>query len=261
MKDTAAIQQTYIDSSRSALRSDLDTKAFNRLIAEKGRVVTLHSAVLCPCKGRATAHKSTCKNCGGSGYAFINPRKVRMILQGMDVATKLVPWSEEARGMTSVSAMYEEEMCYMDKIVVEDAESIFCEVVAIDVEDSNRFARTAYTIKEVICAGVYVSDTVGYRWLTPSQYTIANGFFKLLDSAITADSDGEISITLRYKHAPAFHIIEFKRETMQSFKLTEGGKEENQSFPVHAYARRAHYQMAGQNLAGNRLIDNSYPTC
>jgi hypothetical protein len=259
--DTRAIQQTYIDTSRSSLRSDLDTEAFNRLIVEKGRNVTLHTAVLCPCKGRATAHKSTCKNCGGSGYAFINPRKVRMILQGMDMATKLVPWSEEARGMTSVSAMWEEEMSYMDKIVVEDAESVYCEVVAIDEEGSDRFARTAYKIKEVICAGVYVSDTVGYHWLRSDQYTTINGFFKLLDNAIVADSDGEISITLRYKHAPAFHIIEFKRETMQSFKLTEGGKEENQSFPIHAYARRAHYQMAGQNLAGNRLIDNSYVTC
>ena len=47
-----------------------------------------------------------------------------------------------------------------------------------------------------------------------------------------------------------------KREDIQSFIWTD--RENLQNLPIAAIARKAHYQLSAQNLAGDRLIDNSF---
>jgi hypothetical protein len=246
------LQQTYIDNSNANNRADFDKEAFDRLISEKGREVILRKALQCPCKSDTVNQLSTCKNCGGTGWIYVNPITTRMVLSGVDVSTKYAPWSEEARGTVAVTAMCEEELSYMDQITLVDGESVFSEVIVIKQAGSNLFAYTTYDISELLFVGLFVSDKEPIVQLDPAQYTIVDNIFRVVDSDIIKGS----SITLRYKHRPSFVIIEFKRETIQSFKLDKS--ETLLNLPVSAFAKRLHYHVIARNLASDWLINNNF---
>lgn len=248
-----ALQQTYIDSSSPIIRADFNKSAFDRIISEKGREVIVERALECPCKGDVSNNLSTCKNCGGTGWLWINARQTRMVLSAIDVSTKYAPWSEEARGMMSISAMCEEELSYFDKITVVDGVSVYGEVITIKQSGVNLFAYTVYDIKEILYIGLFINDSTPLTRLDPSQYTISKNIIRIVDTVtIPVDS----SITLRYKHSPAFLVMEFKRETMQSFTLTDS--ESLISLPISAFARRLHMQVKPMNLANDWLLSNDF---
>ena len=94
--------------------------------------------------------------------------------------------------------------------------------------------------------------------LTSDQYSFEDNKIILNNLSLPFQEVKDNSFTIRYKHAPQFHIIEMKRDTMQSFLWSSSQGEVNQNMPVSAIARRSHYQLSAQNLNGDRLLDNSY---
>lgn len=241
-------------------RVDLLKEEFDRLIDQKGKDVLLEKALLCPCKSRSTNQLSDCKNCGGTGWLFINPLKTRMILHSINIVTDFKPWSEEMRGTVNVTCKAEEELSNMDKITDLNGEAIFNEVLFFKKKGDNIFCYTTYNVKKVLYIGMHTStSTPLLRLIKDVDYTVNKNIILLIKPSIIEEgiSIEDVSFTIRYKHAPEFHVIEMKRETMQTFEY-RGGGEKIQNMPISAIARRAHYQLQATNLLGDRLIDNSY---
>jgi hypothetical protein len=69
--------------------------------------------------------------------------------------------------------------------------------------------------------------------------------------------NNDISLTLRYKHAPIYHIVEMRRQTIQTFKF-ELGEEKLQNLPVSGLGRRAHYMLTPISLNGDTLLNNNF---
>lgn len=242
-------------------RADLNKPDFDNLVHQKGREVIHETALQCPCKSRSTNQQSNCRNCGGSGWVFINPKRTRMVLTAIDIANDYRPWSEELRGVVNITALVEDELSLMDKITALDAESIHNEVVYFDeveYEENIIFAYSTYHIKEILYIGLFSGENAPLRRLELGiDYTIERNIIKLIKPEIlTFSTVSENNITIRYKHAPQFHVIEMKRDTMQS--TIWKGTEQQQSFPVSAMGKRAHYQLNAENLNHNRLLDNSF---
>jgi hypothetical protein len=248
-------------------RADLNKREFDNLVYQKGRDVVLETALECPCKSPSTNQQSNCKNCGGTGWIFINPRSTKMILTAIDAVTEFRPWSEELRGTVSITALEQDEMSAMDRITVTKGESIHNEVVFIKQKGSVYFCYTTYNIKKISYIGLYISqDQPLKRLVLNEDYLVADNILRFSEEFILANipdfiSGESTSLTIRYKHAPQFHVIEMKRETMQS-DIYQKGVSVNQNMPVSAIARRSHYQLSAQNLTGDRFINNSYQlTC
>lgn len=239
-------------------RADFQQSEFIKLIEEKGRDVIYEKALLCPCKGDTTNAHSTCKNCGGSGWIFINPKSTRMVIQGMDVTDQIQGWSEELRGMVRISANPDEKMSFMDRVTIADGSTtIHGEAIQFILKDNIWFVYTAYRVHKPLYVGLYVNDTTALTRLQQDvDYTIDGNAIKLDSTKYPNTLATPPKVTLRYEYLPVFHVIEFRRENMQSFKLTN--KETKQILPTSAYARRAHYQLDAQNLAKDRLLNNSY---
>lgn len=262
MNKVGELQSTIINTSMSSGRADLIKSNFDRLVTEKGREVIFEKSLKCPCKSQSINNLSSCKNCGGTGWIFTNAKTTRMVLQGIEVATKLQGWSEELRGMVKVTAMAEENLSYMDRITAIDGTSFYNEVIQFKLSSDNKiFAYCGYNIKELFYIGLFINATTP---LTPlvlnTDYTIINGNTVLLNQGKYGDTPDvtQLSVTLRYSYAPVFHIIEMKRETMQSFIFNDGVGETNQTLPISGYARRAHYQLDAPNLNGDRLLNNDF---
>lgn len=245
------IAQAIIDPTRV----DFDVRRYEEIISQKGVVVMIEKSIMCPCKTQSSSNQSTCKNCGGSGWIFTTAKETRMVIQGMGLSTDYKPWSEELKGMVKLSASATEELSFMDKITHLNAESIFSEVIYVDgLNEGENSTLMGYKPKEILYAAKFNSISTPLSLLVENvDYSIVNNTFTLLSH--TQETD--ISITLRYKHAPVYHITDFNRENMQSFVFTN--KEELSNMPISAVARRAHYIPNMENISNNRLVINPWP--
>lgn len=241
-------------------RSDLSKKDFDDLIQQKGNDVLIETALICPCKSISTNQQSNCKNCGGTGWVFINPRERRMVLTAINSVTEFRPWSEELRGTVNITCHEQDDLSEMDRITALKGKAIHNEVLYFKYLNSPQtiFTYSTYNIKTIDYIALFVDINQPLRRLKENDdYTFVNNIITFQSNLqLPFEQIEENNITIRYKHAPQFHVIEMKRDTMQSYKWTN--QEINQDMPVSAIARRAHYQLSAQNLAGDRLIDNSY---
>lgn len=243
-------------------RADLVQSDFDNLIFQKGRPVLFEKALQCPCKSPSTNQQSNCKNCGGGGWIFINPVETRMVVQGVAIVNDIKGWSEESRGTINISCKSSEQLTYMDRVSLIDTHAIYNEVVFLKsaISDPTKyFSYVSYKVKEILYVGIFKSVDEPIIRLNSSDFILQNNIVKINKSIINAlgIQDAELSITIKYIHPPTYHILELKREAMESFILTGGG-ERQQRFPISAVGKRTHYMLDSENLTKNGILDNNY---
>lgn len=249
------------ETSSNTNRADLNKSDFDLIVYQKGRDVTYERGLQCPCKSKSGNQLSTCRNCGGTGWLFINPLKTRMIVTQLAVTSDYKAWSEESRGTISITSTEDIHLSFMDKITLENADAIYNEAIYFTLSEDQLYyyAYSAYPLISILYCGFFKGDTSPLQRIKLEDLEIDGNWIKIpvgvLDSAVKTQEG--ISATIKYIHAPVFYVIEMKRETMQSYKLIGGG-EKNQDFPISALARRGHYVLSPVNLNGESLIDNSY---
>lgn len=251
------LQATTINTN-STNRADFHRDDFELLVLQKGREVIKETSLQCPCKSKSTNQQSNCMNCGGTGKIFINPKTTRMILQGMNITPNYKAWSEEIIGDLKVTCSDLEELTIDDRITLTDGRAIFNEVLFFKTVSTNVFAFTAYNIKEILYIGYFEGvDTILKRLVVDVDYTFERNVIKLINPLLIPVQDF-ISITVRYIHAPTYMMIDMKRESMETFELTD--RERLIHLPISGTARRSHYILTAPNLNGDRLLDNNYTT-
>ena len=259
------IEPQSTPSSINVARVDFIKNKFDALVWEKGYDIIHEQALKCPCVSRNTNQQSSCKNCGGTGYIFVNAIETKIVLSAMNMNTKFQSWSQENLGTASVTALSEDQVSFMDRITVKDGVAIFSESLFLKrFEDSSStvyYFSTIYNIKELLYIALFINTN---QTLQPLIYGIDFTYSENKIVFLTANSyvdpqleEQDISITVRYKHAPQFHIIDIQRETIQSFVKIGFEGEEKIDLPIHAIARRSHYVLDRQNFTGDRILDNS----
>lgn len=257
---TKTVQISSAPINVNSTQVDFILNDFEKLIWQKGYTVIHESALKCPCKSKNTNQQSNCKNCGGTGWSFINSVETRMVIHSMNLSTQFKEWSEESIGTASVTCMDREKLSFMDRITIVDGKTIFGEVLFLKQFNSNLFFYTVYDIKEMQYIALF--DTVSSKYINlfyNTDFTYSKNKI-ILNSAKWISMiplDGDLSIVVRYSHAPQFHIIDMQRNTMVS-EIKIVGKESEIQLPIHAVARRSHYVLDAENVAGNRILDNSF---
>jgi len=146
---------------------------FNALIWKRGLDVIIENAVKCPCKTRNNDHLSTCKNCLGTGWVFINPVEDRAVISSINSETKYKEWSEEKIGTVSISLQRRSYLSFMDKVTIKDSEVLYSEVLQPIVYNTNFFAYTIYSILDTVEVFRFVSGDVALQLLVKdTDYTI-----------------------------------------------------------------------------------------
>lgn len=253
------IQQPPVGASKPSPRFEKDS--FESAIWNYGYEVIHEKALRCPCKSKGGGFSSKCVNCGGTGWVFINPSQTRAILHSMNADTEFKEWSEEHRGMVNISVRDSELLSYMDRLTVVDGEAYFSEVLFLkQAASSQLFTMTSYNVKEPWYVALYEDDDLKLLQLEENiDYTYENNFI-YFDSKFAdryASVNGDLSVTVRYKHAPQFYVIDLKRELMNT-NIVRNGREASILMPVSAVGRRGHYILDAENLSGTRLLDNSF---
>lgn len=263
------INETLTDQD---LLVDFDKQLFFGAIKGKGQFVIWEQAILCSCKSKESDHLNECKNCGGTGWIFVNPTKTKMILVGVAADDKykegaLREWGMLDIGSVKVTALPTDKLSFMDKITAMDVTSehqqiLYPEILTSGTGESDSgdpfgqlYSLTKYDIKKVKFLGLFVDASQKLKKL--EEFTD----YSFIDNKIILDPKySNVSnpcLTIRYVHNPVYHIMDIPRESMTSYADDGATK---QVLPVNAVAKRAHLIKDVENFDGSRLFDNSWLT-
>lgn len=228
---------------------------FDIVIWNHGYDVIVERALRCPCKTKGGDNLSSCKNCGGSGWLFINPVKTKAILSSQNASTQFKDWSETNAGNVNVTVRDIDKLAFMDRITALQGETIHTQTAYPQFYKGVLFAFLDYEPKSISEVFMFHKDNDKLVLLANNEdYTI-------IDSKIILDKKfmgvQEVTLSLRYIHAPQYHIIDIKRDVMTAPTFESGGKKKTQ-FPISAQGRRAHYVLDRQNFNSDLIFDNSY---
>jgi hypothetical protein len=235
--------------------AQFENEAFAALIQQKGYDVVIESAVRCPCRTKENDHLSTCQNCLGTGWVFLNPVQDRAVLSSINSSTQFKDWSQENMGTVNVSLQSRTFLSFMDKVKVLDAQTVHSQLLYPQNFNGTYFAYTIYDILSVIEVFRFVSATsMLQRLVEGTDFTIDRN--KIIFSSVPAS---DFTVSVRYYHNPVYGVIDIPHIIRNSYrKANVTGREELQILPVNGVARLWHYMVDGLNFIGNNVFDNSY---
>lgn len=238
---------------------DFDKPDFENFITQKGYDVWHEKAIKCPCRNDSSgAHQplSSCDNCAGSGWLFINRTKTKMVLHSMNMQTKYLQWSIDKVGTVSITARDIDKLAEMDRITVLDGETIYTETVHPIIHEKKLFAFLSYDIIAVEFAFIFEGPKKKLKRLFEGSDFIIDNNKILLDKKFLPKKDEKFNVSLRYTHRPTYHILDIPRDAMVT-DVEMGAGRESVQMPIHGIGRRAHYVPDFDNLEGSRVFDNS----
>lgn len=236
----------------------LRERDFNALIWNKGYEVILEKSVRCPCRN-IPDHQAivNCRNCGGTGWLFVNPIATSTVLQSMNYDTKFKDWGEEKIGMAKLTFQERERLSFMDKVTIQNGEMITTEILHPTLWSTGEYmCRTIYPIKSIeLCFLFKGVDSKLERLRLGEGIEIDKEQYVVIDSSLYQK---DCTISLRYTHSPVFHIIDLPRAVMVSPEYSKAeGAVIDSKFPLLANARLAHLVLDQNNYSGDWLFDNS----
>ncbi len=233
-----------------------DNTEFSAAVWNKGLDVYVEEAVQCPCKTDDNDYLSTCENCLGTGWVFINTTEDRMILVGLNTETKFKEWSAEKLGTVSISSLRRGVLANMDRVTIQDSEVLESEVLYPREFGANYFTYTIYPILNIKEIFLFAGATNALTLLEEDvDYTFEGN--KILFTLTPAPNT---TVSVRYNHKLQYHVIDIPHIIRNSYMKNEDGQDELMQLPVHAVARLAHYVVDAPNFVGDNIFDNTYQT-
>lgn len=247
-----------------------DVNRFETLIQTQGYDAYIDRALRCPCCDKATGQAlSTCRNCGGRGWFFVDRTQTRLLAQHLDSKKRYEEWSEVNRGTASITTRGIDKLGFMDRIILTQLEEWYSETLHPVLFNNQLVAYPIYEPLEISNAFLFASDSEPLIPLDASMYSVVGNKI-VFDGSITDLVDIEsldikdvnevpLQITMRYSHYPVYHVIDMNRELMRvrEGKLCgEGYDDHLRQMPINVLARKAHYIFDNQKW-GAEYFDNT----
>lgn len=252
---TTSIPPNLIGQADVQFRGD----DFDALVYSKGYAVIHEAAVPCPCKSQSNGSPlSNCQNCYGTGWVLFNPNKTRMVLQSLNLRTKYNEWSKDNIGTVTITSRNVDKISYMDRLTVEDSNSLFSQILYPKVYSNTLFAFTIYDILSIEELFLFREPNLPLERLSlETDYSFEKNKIILNDSFRDIEN---LTISVRYHHNLQYHVLELTKETRRSYisNADTKGKDQSIVLPFSGIARLSHYVLDSSNFEGNNIIDNSY---
>jgi len=237
---------------------------FEALIEQKGYRVWHDKSIKCPCSSSSgAANQSSCKNCGGAGWFYVNRTTTRMVVQSMNINTGQKVWSEERLGTANITARDVDRLSFMDRITLLDSVSEYSQVIFPKKQpDTNQLYGTLrYNPTLIYCVFLYLAVDQKPRLLVEdTDFTIDRNQIKLL--GINYNTINNPTISVRYTHLGEYTVLDLPRDiiTSQIKDPLDFSKSKDVQFPISAVGRRSHYMPDRNDYTNDNLFDNSFNT-
>ena len=242
---------------------------FETLIQTQGYDAYIDRALRCPCADKNSGQAlSTCKNCLGRGWIFVDRTETRLIAQHMDSKKQYQDWSEVNRGTASITTRGIDKLGFMDRIILTQLEEYYSEILRPVFFRGEIVAYPVYEPLKIQSMYLFVADNEKLLPLGSNMYTIDKNrivfnlgiqdLISVNDMNVSSVSEIPISITVRYSHYPVYHVIDVNRELMKvrESKFCGVDDEKLRQMPINVLARKAHFIFDAQRW-GEESFDNT----
>lgn len=256
-----AVTQSPPPQNMTTVRVDFRENDFDQFIWEHGYNIISEKSITCPCQGVGSHNAlSSCQNCRGSGYVFINPIQTKALVTGIREALQLKEWSLEYSGDVSITVRDRDRLAWMDRITLVDDESIFQEICYLRQSEDSSFIFTSYEIKEIEDIFIFTDSSSSLIRIDKDNYSInpLNKYSIIFDYDFDSLESFNGTISIRYHHNIQYHIYSTPHDIRRQFKKNRNGQLEQQKLPNQYLGRRAHEQLNLKNFDGEGIINNSY---
>jgi len=220
-----------------------DKSAFESLIWDKGYKVILYDAIQCPCKNTRSTNLSSCQNCLGLGWVYINPIETIGIITALNKDTKYKYWSPEIKGTIALTLRDTERLSFMDKVILKDKTSIMSEIQNVREVGSQKFIFASYPVNTISNIFIFNGSTNPLIRVTSLQYSISedNPYVIKLNESIEFPEGFNGVISIDYKHNIQYNVVDIPHDIRTSTKINSGGKNEYQELPIQAICQKSAY--------------------
>ena len=237
------------------MRLDFDKGQFDALIEMKGNPLIWERAIPCPCARRSkSANKTTCQNCAGTGWVFINPTEIKGLVTSINKDTKYKEWSVELLGTFAITVNSKYRLNFMDRITVVGSSTVHSENLIVSQTGTKKFVRTVYPISEIMDVFKFESVYNKLKLLKYQEdYTFSGNQIVFLKNVECDDS-----ITVTYLHELQYHILDMTHDVRNTVVLNNYSQENVTELPISAIARKSHIVINSYEFQGDEIYNNSY---
>lgn len=231
---------------------------FEAAIWQKGYDVIIEKAIACPCKGLSGSAKTTCQNCLGLGWLFINPIATKALVTSINRDTKFQHWSPEMIGTISITVRDQERFHHMDKVTFATRSGVMSEVRKVLLNDDQPFIFCSYNVEKIKNIFIYTLDNVKLTALTSANWSIGsnNSTIVLLNDVVFPEPFNGV-VSIEYEHRVTYNIVDLPHDFRSTFMINEKGQNIEYNMPIQAIARRSHFVFGeSTNYAGTNLLNN-----
>lgn len=245
---------------------------FEELIQSQGYDAFIDRALRCPCVDISTGQAlSTCRNCLGRGWFFVDRTETRLIAQHMDSKKRYENWSEVNRGTASITTKGIDKLGFMDKIILTQLEEFYSEIIRPIYFQGEILAYPVYEPLEITDMFLFSSDNEKLINITADEYVVDENKIvfdlniqdkiSMANMNITDKTEIPISISIRYSHFPVYHVIDMNRELMKvrENKSCSYNDETLRQMPINVLARKAHYLFDAQKFGEESFENTVFP--
>lgn len=253
---TSTPPSTLIGASTAPL---FQKDSFDEVIFLKGMDVIIENAIQCPCKGTSGAPKTTCQNCLGLGWVFLNPTATKAIITAINAQTKYKQWSPELTGTASLTVRDEDRVAFMDRITFTTRMSILSETRPVKTAGAQKFIFTSYRCKEIKSIYIFNTDASKLIKVPSTQYSIKDGNSMIVElTGVTYPANFNNVVSIEYLHNVSYNVVDLTHDFRSTFLMNDYGQNKEYNLPMQAVIRRSHLVMGEPtNYSGNNLLDNS----
>lgn len=262
---TAHVTTAQTPPSNTLIKAAWNVERFNGLINNHGYHAFIERALRCPCVDKATGQAlSTCKNCLGRGWFFVDKRETTIVAQSMANLRKNSDTGEINHGTARITTRAIDKLGFMDKIILTELEAYYSEILKPFMYHDELIAYPVYEPLSITNIYLFLQENRKLMPLKESQYEIIGNRIKfdtsILDLVEVTDincKSPEVSISIRYAYNPVYHVVDANRELTKVREL-KGGKNDRSltEIPISVTARKAHYIFDAQRY-GAEMFDNS----
>lgn len=235
---------------------------FEGLIGSQGYDALIDRAMRCPCVDKTSGQAlSTCKNCLGRGWFFVDRTESRIIAQHMDSKRRYQDWGEINRGTASITTKGVDKLGFMDRIILTDLEEYFSEIIR-PIMYRDLVAYPVYEPLKIQRIYLFVADDKPLYPIPENLYQVDGNrivFDKSLaeHTEVTSMDKVPMTISIRYSHYPVYHVVDVNRELMKVRERDCSYSDEQLTqMPINVLARKAHYIFNAQNFDAE-IFENS----
>lgn len=208
-------------------RVNLYEEMFDDLIQDRGHDAEWEQACVCHCVSRDSGQPNyLCPTCGGSGYRYLAPKKIRVAVTAFNSKTELeIPEMREP-GTAYATPQSTEILGYKDRLRFPDFRCKFSEVLRFSEHDVLRglhrgiSSRTYRNIKEVL---FLADDNYSYEAGIDFEVTEDGYHIRWLNEDYIDKLNGK-TLSILYYTTPSYLVTDILHElraTMSTRKTTE----------------------------------------